>query len=259
MVNRRLDTLFHKFPDNYPHILKREHPRVLQRLLHLWDQPEDFTAYMQELLISSRSDRKGFPLDVLTELMFLGKLHETCHRQNISLPPLDDPWKQFPPANRTPQSFLYALQRGDVAQVRMYLDGDIPVDYHFEDGGGTPLAVAAAGGQTAVAELLLHAGADIRARDGGGYTPLHWAAFYGHEKMAALLLRHHARIDATQNTNSTPLALAVVRNHIGMVVLLLEHGANAKLSSREGTPLEIAVKKGANDIVTLLRRKTSAG
>jgi ankyrin repeat protein len=185
--------------------------------------------------------------------MVINKLHESCLQQNISLPPLVDPWANLPPENQSPQSFMYALQRGDLAQVRIYLDGGIPVDYHFEDGGGTPLVIAASAGQAIVASLLLQSGAFVNASDSGDYTSLHWAAFYGHTTIASLLLKNSANIDAKQNTGNTPLLLAVVRNQPDIVALLLKNGANSQIAGTEGKPMDIALKRGANVIVTLLR------
>lgn len=258
MAKRRIDLLFKYFPTNYPHHLEQEFPRILHKLMLLWAKPQ-FDAYIHELLVSSRPGRQGFPPAVMSELVFISKLHESCLQQNIALPPLVDPWE-----NRTPQSYLYALQRGDLEQVRFHLSAGIPVDYHFEDGGGTPLVVAASAGQTFVASLLIQSGAFIDASDNGDYTALHWAAFYGHTNVAGLLLKKGANIDAKQNTGSTPLLLAVVRNQSDMVALLLRHGANAQIAGTEGKPLEVALKKGATDIATILRtaamhKRTPAG
>jgi ankyrin repeat protein len=44
----------------------------------------------------------------------------------------------------------------------------------------------------------------------------------------------------------------VVRNQVGMVALLLRHRANVQLDSMDGTPLDVAIKKGAKDIIKLL-------
>ncbi len=252
MAKRRVDLLFKNFPDDFPHELEREYPRILYKLMHLWAK-DQFDAYVKELLVSDRNDRQGFSRKVISEILFINKLHETCRVQNLTLPPIESSWESLPPANRTPQSYLLALQRGDLNQVRLYLDVGIPVDYHFEDGGGTPLAIAAANGQAIIASLLIQSGADVNARDRGEYTPLHWAAFFGHTTVASLLLKNGASINALQNTRSTPLMLAVLRNHLGMVTLLVNQGANKNLASQDGSPIEVALKKGAADMANILR------
>lgn len=252
MAKRRVKLLFQNLPANYPHHLEKSYPRVLQRLMELWGQPQ-FDSQLQDMLVSSRHDRQGFSPEGIAELMFLSKLHDNCRRQNITLPPLENPWDALPPANRTPQSYLFALQRGDMKQVQIYLAGGIPLDYHFEDGGGTPITVAASSGQAAVVSLLLKLGANPNLTDRGSYTPLHWAAFYGHTAVVSLLLANGAKIDAQQNTGSTPLLLAVIRNRPTVVELLLKHGANRKLAGKDGTPLGIAQTKGFTEIVALLK------
>ncbi|MDH2915392.1 MAG: ankyrin repeat domain-containing protein [Gallionella sp.] len=219
--------------------------------MQLWDQPQ-FASYMQDLLVSSRPGRQGFSPDGMQELLYISRLHDSCHKQKIKLPPLENPWESLPPANRTPQSYQFALQSGDMKQLRVYLTGGIPLDYHFEDGGGTPVAIAAASGQTAVVSLLIKLGAHINSTDSGRYTPLHWAAFFGHYDVAGELLKNGANIDAQQNTGSTPLVLAVIRNQTSIVDLLLKHGADKKLGGKDGTPLSIAQSKGAQDIIALL-------
>jgi ankyrin repeat protein len=147
---------------------------------------------------------------------------------------------------------MLALQRGDISQIHIYLDGGVPVDYSFEDGDSTPLIIAASNDQPVVVSLLIQLGANVNARDKGEYAPLHWAAFYGHATVASLLLKNGADIDAQQNTGATPLYLAVIRNKTSMVELLLRHGADTKLRSVDGSPLDVALKKEQNDIIKLL-------
>ncbi|MEK7811598.1 MAG: ankyrin repeat domain-containing protein [Pseudomonadota bacterium] len=252
MAKRRVDLLFKNFPDDFPHELEKDYPRILHKLMHLWSK-DQFDVYIKELMVSDRNDRQGFSRKVISEILFIHKLHDACRVQNLTLPPIENSWESLPPANRSPQSYLLALQRGDLDQVRLYLDVGIPVDYHFEDGGGTPLAIAATNDQAIVASLLIQSGADVNARDRGEYTPLHWAAFFGHTTVASLLLKNGANINALQNTLSTPLMLAVLRNHLSMATLLVKHGANKNLASKDGSPIDVALKKGAAEMIAILR------
>jgi len=252
MAKHRVNLLFKNFPEQFPYHLEREYPRILYQLMHLWSEAR-FDTYIKELLVSDRHDRSGFSPHLISELLFINTLHETCRAQNLKLPPIQDVWENLPPANRSPQSYFRALQRGDLTQMQLYLDAGIPIDYQFEDGGGTPLSIAAINNQTALAALLIQSGADVDAHDLGEYTPLHWAAFFGYIGVANLLLQSGANINARQNTKSTPLFLAVLRNHLGMAALLVRHGANLQLSSDDGTPLEVALEKGWTDMANLLR------
>lgn len=52
----------------------------------------------------------------------------------------------------------------------------------------SPLTLAACGGHTKLASLLLERGANIEEVNDEGYTPLMEAAREGHEEMVALLL-----------------------------------------------------------------------
>lgn len=254
MAKRRAEILFQNFPEKYPRILERDYPHVLIDLMHLWGEP-GFDSLMQDLMVSKRGDRGGFSAGIVQELLFLNKLHDAFLQKDITLPPLSNPWLLLPPGFQTPQSFLFALQRGDLAQVKLYLDAGISVNHLFDSHLGTPLSVAASSNRLVLASFLIQSGATVNKRGSGGYTPLHWAAFYGHTHMADLLLQHGAGIDTQDNHDCTPLMLAVTRSHPGMVYLLLMHGADRKLGTRKGTPLELAVKMGSNEIADMLRKK----
>ena len=54
----------------------------------------------------------------------------------------------------------------------------------------SPLTLAACGGHTDLALLLLERGANIEEVNDEGYTPLMEAAREGHEEMVSLLLAH---------------------------------------------------------------------
>jgi hypothetical protein len=254
LAKRRVEILFQNFSDKYPRLLERDYPHVLIDLMHVWGEPE-FGSMMQELLVSKRSDRGGFSADIVEELMFLHKLHDAFLQKNITLPPLSNPWLQLPPGIQTPQALVSALQRGDLVQVKLYLNAGISVNHQFDNHVGTPLSIAASHNRLALAEFLLELGANVDKRVSEGYSPLHWAAFFGHTQMADLLLRKGASIDKLDNHDCTPLMLAVSRGHSSMVYLLLMHGANQALGNRKGTPMEIANKRGAKQIVDMLRNK----
>ncbi|MGP8235030.1 MAG: ankyrin repeat domain-containing protein [Limisphaerales bacterium] len=63
----------------------------------------------------------------------------------------------------------------------------------IEDDNLTPLHVAAAGNNKAVAELLLANKAEVNARDGNGWTPLHTAVSCGNKEVAELLRQHNGQ------------------------------------------------------------------
>jgi hypothetical protein len=51
--------------------LPSKYPHVLNRLARLWSAPVEAHRCLEELLLSSRSGRQGFPPAVITELMLL--------------------------------------------------------------------------------------------------------------------------------------------------------------------------------------------
>ena len=51
--------------------LPSKYPHVLNRLAHLWSVPAEAQRCLEELLLTSRSGRQGFPPAVIAELMLL--------------------------------------------------------------------------------------------------------------------------------------------------------------------------------------------
>jgi hypothetical protein len=62
-------TWLQMMPPRYqPLATAREFPHIVNRLASLWDRQVELPGYFDELLLSSRQARSGFPFDVLTEL-----------------------------------------------------------------------------------------------------------------------------------------------------------------------------------------------
>ena len=60
---------------NYPHALEKQFPRVFEKIMSLWDTFE-FDAYLAELMMTTRSNRQGFPREVASDIIYLHMLHE---------------------------------------------------------------------------------------------------------------------------------------------------------------------------------------
>lgn len=60
--------------DAYPYQVERCFPHILARLVEVWGQPEGDT-YLNNLLVSNRPNRQGFPDDVAGELFRLSIIH----------------------------------------------------------------------------------------------------------------------------------------------------------------------------------------
>lgn len=157
---------------------------------------------------------------------------------------------------------------------------------HYEV--GSPLAFAIANGKTEAAILLLEAGASVRAlepdqvmpplaiavREGssalvrellargaspnGGYetSVLYEAAARGAEDIVRLLLDAGAKVNEAGNEfGETALHAAARYGSRPVVEILLDAGASAQAESEEGTPADVALGEGHDDIAQLLQER----
>jgi hypothetical protein len=58
----------------YPIHLEQRFPRILDRIVALWGK-SGLDAFLQELTVTQRHDRQGFPEEVAVELFRLSALH----------------------------------------------------------------------------------------------------------------------------------------------------------------------------------------
>ena len=113
-------------------------------------------------------------------------------------------------------------------------------------------------GNIEVVRALIAQGADVNAVDNNGKTPLHSVAYLGNIEVMKLLVQGGARVNVSNEKGVTPLHNAVDGNKIEAVKYLLEHGASlACRNNYRQTALELAEKKGYNDIVQLLHKQPS--
>lgn len=147
-----------------------------------------------------------------------------------------------------------AIRAGDLAAVRAALHAGGQVERRDPE-GFTPLMVAAGLGQTYTVELLLTAGADVRALDPRmGATALHKAAQSGNPDVARLLLAHGAFIDAQSPTvGNTALIDAVLHKHAPIVRVLLDGGARTTIRNHAGQSAhDLAREDGLATIAALI-------
>lgn len=65
-------------PTHYPKRLEEHFPRILGNIVELWGRPE-LDTYFNELMVSERHDRQGFPGDVAMEIFQLSNVHAGLH------------------------------------------------------------------------------------------------------------------------------------------------------------------------------------
>src|SRR5215217_8403687 len=154
-------------------------------------------------------------------------------------------------------SLFEACAAGEVERVeRLIADNPLAIAEYSAD-GWTPLHLAAFFGHAKIVEMLLAAGADVRARshNANANTPLHAALAANHKFVAGLLIGSGSDLDAPDANGWHPLHLAAANNNLETIKVLIAQGADAALANREGlTPLSIAQEKNHREAAAFLRR-----
>src|SRR6478609_1789573 len=118
----------------------------------------------------------------------------------------------------------------------------------------SPVADAAARGDRDAVKSLLKQASDVNAAQGDGMTALHWAAMKGDAELAQMLIFAGANIKATTRLGAyTPLYLAAQQGHAKVIEALVAAGADAKSANANGTTaLMVAAASGEVDAVRVL-------
>ena len=147
-----------------------------------------------------------------------------------------------------------AAKARDAAAVKAMLKTGADVNAAHGD-GMTALHWAASHGDAVLAQMLLSAGANIRATTRlGGITALHMASQGGHPQVVAALLAAGADPNAITSTGATAVMLAARAGSADTVTRLVETGADVNLKEKAfgQTALMIAAGLDRADVVRLL-------
>lgn len=68
--------------------LEQQFPRITEKIVLLWGYPE-MDIFFERLAIDLRGDREGFPPDVMSELMWLSRLHASAYPQKSAMAPVN--------------------------------------------------------------------------------------------------------------------------------------------------------------------------
>ena len=150
-----------------------------------------------------------------------------------------------------------AAKAGDIAAVKAMLTNGGDVNAAHGD-GMTALHWAASNGDAALTQMLLSAGANLRATTRlGGITALHIASQGGHANVVAALIAAGADANTATSTGATAVMLAARAGSTDTVTRLVETGAdiNAKEKAFGQTALMIAAGLDRAEVVRLLLAK----
>jgi len=245
-MHPRLLKLLNNNERNYPHSLAQQFPRILSKIMDLWDSPE-IDDYFSSLMIADRHNREGFPKEVVSDVMYLSMVHTKLKDTKEATA---KPWADVNEGAKeeieklgiplTPKGFLDAVESGSQEVITLFLDAGFNIDT-TDERLWTPLMVSAFNGNMEMAEFLIENGAKIDHHDSAGYTPLHWAAFNGYTAVIRLLLNKEANANSASNHGWTALLQAATRGHLTVCSILIEHQANVDAASNDGwTPLHKA-------------------
>lgn len=68
--------------DIQPRALLRRHPRIANLIATLWADRQWFRTYAESLLADTRGNRRGFPPDVLNDLLTLQRYHDATEKNS---------------------------------------------------------------------------------------------------------------------------------------------------------------------------------
>ena len=127
----------------------------------------------------------------------------------------------------------WAALKGDVelAQMLVYAGANLKATTRLD--AFTPLLMAAKDGDAAMVEALVNAGADTNAATTNGTTPLMFASASGSVKAVETLLSHGAKVNATEHAREeTPLIFAAASGRTDVIRALVAHGADVKAATK---------------------------
>jgi ankyrin repeat protein len=151
---------------------------------------------------------------------------------------------------------MLASRSGSVAGVKALLAHGAKVDAVESHKGQNALMWAAAEGHADVVDVLIAAGADVKAASKAGFTPIVFATQKGDPKSVASLLRAGADVNTTVPTGTALLEIAALSKSGDVVGVLLENGAKVDAADKSGnTALHVAAQMGELDVVKLLLAK----
>lgn len=152
------------------------------------------------------------------------------------------------------RSLFEAVRSDDIALLKLLAESGAEIDER-DDGGYTPLMLAAVSHHPEMISFLLSKGADVNAATSWGATALTRAAQDGDANVVTLLLSNGADVNAREYDGYTSLSRASMNGHSQIVRMLLAKGADTSVSTKHGhTALTLAQENRHHDIVAILKK-----
>ncbi len=74
-MNEKVLKVLKNKADYYPHMLEKQFPHILDKIVIMWDSPE-FDTYLNKFMLDKRDKaRQGFPPEIASEILRLSMLH----------------------------------------------------------------------------------------------------------------------------------------------------------------------------------------
>ena len=126
-----------------------------------------------------------------------------------------------------------------------------------QNGGHSPLHIAAFNDHDVVVATLLKNGANVNQENSLGWTPLHNAAAKGNNAVVVVLLSNGADFNKVDNDGLSPLYFAAENGHDAVVASLIEKGADVNKGDIDGDrPIDVAKTQKIKDmLITLTEEK----
>ncbi len=147
--------------------------------------------------------------------------------------------------------FLQAVEEKDGEAVTEMLDtpGSTVVNARDVSNGRSALHIVVERRDGVWIDFLYQQGANVNIRDNGGVTPLMLAAQMSYVEGVDKLVAHGAQVDVTNNSGETPLMFAVHSRNTEMMRVLLAAGADPDRYDNSGrSARDYAMLRGENDI-----------
>jgi len=143
----------------------------------------------------------------------------------------------------------WAASRGDLEMTQLLLKAGASVKAVTRIGSITPLFMAAKGGNASVIDALLKAGASAVESNANGTTVLMTAAAAGNPDAVKILLERGADINAIDKTNGqTALMFAAALNRASAIKVLLGHAADANIRTKVAPLARVQADENGNPL-----------